>query len=52
MFGGPGFICRMLPEFVSYFRYSFHPWQQNNAELLAELDDLVDGAEAAHATRH
>jgi len=52
MFGKPGFIRKMLPEFASYFKYSFHPWQQNNAYLLAELDDLVDDAEAAYAMHH
>ncbi|MBO9469777.1 metal-dependent hydrolase [Endozoicomonas sp. G2_2] len=52
MFGKPGFIRKMLPEFASYFKYSFHPWQQNNADLLAEIDGLVDDAEAAYATHH
>jgi predicted metal-dependent hydrolase len=50
--GKPGFIRRMIPEWLSYFQYSFHPWQQNNADLLAELDELVDDAEAAYATHH
>ncbi|WP_348767812.1 metal-dependent hydrolase [uncultured Salinisphaera sp.] len=50
--GKQGFIRRMVPEWLSYFQYSFHPWQQNNAHLLAELDGLVDDAEAAYATHH
>lgn len=52
MFGRPGFIRRMLPEYLGFFRYSFHPWQQNNSHLLAELDELVDDAKAAYATHH
>lgn len=52
MLGKPGFIRRMIPEWMSYFQYSFHPWQQNNADLLAELDELVEDAEAAYATHH
>ena len=50
--GRQGYIRRLVPEFLSYFKYSFHPWQQNNAHLLAELDALVDDAEAAYATHH
>ncbi|ROO30216.1 metal-dependent hydrolase [Salinisphaera orenii] len=49
MLGKPGYLRRLLPEYLAYFRYSFHPWQQNNADLLAEIDELVDDAEAAYA---
>ncbi len=52
MLGKPGYLRRLVPEFLGYFRYSFHPWQQNNSHLLAELDELVDDAEAAYATHH
>lgn len=51
-FGRPGWLRRMTPEWLAYFKYSFHPWQQNNADLLAELDEVVDEAEAAYATHH
>ncbi len=50
--GRQGYIRRLVPEFLSYFKYSFHPWQQNNAHLLAELDALVADAETAYATHH
>lgn len=51
MLGKPGYLRRLLPEYLAYFKYSFHPWQQNNADLLAEIDELVDDAEAAYASR-
>ena len=50
--GRQGYLRRLVPEFLGYFKYSFHPWQQNNAYLLAELDALVDDAEAAYTTHH
>lgn len=51
MLGRPGYLRKLLPEYLAYFRYSFHPWQQNNADLLAEIDQLVDDAESAYAQR-
>ncbi len=50
--GRPGYLRRLVPEFLGYFRYSFHPWQQNNSHLLAELDTLVDATETAYANPH
>jgi hypothetical protein len=50
MLGRPGYLRKLLPEYLAYFKYSFHPWQQNNARLLAEIDQLVDDAEAAYAS--
>jgi predicted metal-dependent hydrolase len=50
MLGRPGYLRKLLPEYLAYFKYSFHPWQQNNADLLAEIDQLVDDAEAAYAS--
>jgi len=54
LFGKPGFIRKMLPEFASYFKYSFHPWQHNNAHRLEMIDELVAEADAAYAnsTKH
>lgn len=49
MLGNPGYLRKLLPEYLAYFKYSFHPWQQNNADLLAEIDQLVDDAESAYA---
>jgi len=49
MLGKPGYLRKLVPEYLAYFKYSFHPWQQNNAELLAEIDELVDEANSAYA---
>lgn len=51
-FAKPGYLRRMVPDFLGYFKYSFHPWQQNNTALLAEMDEVVNDAEAAYATHH
>lgn len=52
MFGRPGYLRKLVPEYLDYFKYSFHPWQQNNAHLLAELDELVGTTKAAYQQRH
>jgi len=52
MLGKPGYLRKLLPDYLAYFKYSFHPWQQNNADLLAEIDELVDDANAAYASHH
>jgi len=36
LWGKPGVIRQCLPEFVAYLRKDFHPWQQDNRQLLAE----------------
>ena len=49
LFGGPGALRKALPHYFAYFKYSFHPWQQNNAHLLSELDEIVEAAESVYA---
>ena len=34
LWGKPGVLRKCLPEFLAYFRKGFHPWQQDNRELL------------------
>lgn len=51
MLGYPGYLRRLAPEYLAYFKYSFHPWQQNNAHLLTEIDELVNDAETTYAGR-
>jgi len=51
MLGKPGYLRKLLPQYLDYFRYSFHPWQQNNVALLAEIDTLVEDTETAYAAR-
>lgn len=50
--GKPGIFRKQLPEFLDYFKYSFHPWQHDNSHRLAEIDKLVEEADAAYATKH
>lgn len=54
LFGRPGVFRRRIPEWLAYFKYSFHPWQQDNSHHLAKLDEVSEEAEAAYAaaTRH
>ena len=52
LFGRPGVLRRQLPEWASYFRYGFHPWQQNNSHHLKMIDALVEETEGAYATKH
>ncbi|WP_203140542.1 metal-dependent hydrolase [Marinobacter mangrovi] len=46
LWGKPGVLRRCLPEFLAYFRTGFHPWDQDNRELLErnlkELDTVYD----------
>ncbi|QSP93364.1 metal-dependent hydrolase [Marinobacter salinisoli] len=48
LWGRPGVLRRCLPDFLAYFRKGFHPWQQDNRDLLsqnlAELDGGVSSA--------
>ncbi|TGN41159.1 metal-dependent hydrolase [Marinobacter confluentis] len=44
LWGKPGVIRKCLPDFLAYLKKGFHPWQQDNRELidrnLSELDRL------------
>lgn len=44
LWGKPGVLRRCLPEFLGYLRRDFHPWQQDNRELLRQnLSALKSG---------
>jgi predicted metal-dependent hydrolase len=34
-FGNPGFFRQVFPAWLSFFRPSFHPWDQDNSSLIA-----------------
>lgn len=38
LFGTRGLITRMLPSFFDYFRPSFHPWDNDNGNLIEEWE--------------
>ncbi|AXQ31149.1 metal-dependent hydrolase [Solimonas sp. K1W22B-7] len=51
MFGyaeGSGYLRRMLPEFLDFFRRDFHPWQHDNSAQIEQwkqvLENLRHGA--------
>ena len=48
LFGRPGLLRRQVPEWLAYFKYSFHPWQQNNSHHIANLNELAEEAEEAY----
>ena len=41
----PGFLRQLIPEYLSYFRPGFHPWDKDNRHLL----DKIDALEARYA---
>ncbi|MFO7993086.1 MAG: metal-dependent hydrolase [Marinobacter sp.] len=34
LWGKPGILRKCLPDFLAYFREGFHPWQQDNRDLI------------------
>jgi predicted metal-dependent hydrolase len=46
LWGKPGPLRRMLPDYVRYYLPRFHPWQQDNSALVHQWK-----AEHAAATR-
>lgn len=41
LWGSPGFLRKNLGEWLDYFRPGFHPWDHDNREQLARVDDLI-----------
>lgn len=39
--GRPGVLRRALPDWLSFFRPGFHPWQHDNREFLAQAEALT-----------
>ena len=48
LFGKPGVLRKQIPEWLEFFKYSFHPWQQNNSHHIAHLNELAEEAEEAY----
>ena len=42
----PGVFRRGLRDYLDYFRPGFHPWDHDNREFLAQVDELVASVEA------
>lgn len=41
LLGKPGILRRILLPYLSYFRPSFHPWQQDDRALLAKVEQRL-----------
>lgn len=39
--GNPGALRRLVPSWLEFFRPGFHPWDQDNRELLSLADTVV-----------
>lgn len=39
--GKPGVLRRIAPEWLDFYRPSFHPWMHDNSQYLEQADDLV-----------
>lgn len=46
LWGPRGALLRALPDWLDFFRPGFHPWDHDNREYLAEIDDLVSEVES------
>lgn len=41
LWGSPGALRRIIPDWLDYFKPGFHPWDHDNAHYLADIDSLV-----------
>jgi len=41
LWGKPGVLRRMIPEWFDYFRPGFHPWDHDNRAQLARIEPLI-----------
>lgn len=42
LWGKPGILRKIIPEWLDYFRPGFHPWDHDNREFLNQVDALAD----------
>jgi len=42
LFGNPGVLKRIIPDWLDYFKPGFHPWDHDNRHLLARMDEVID----------
>lgn len=43
LYGKGGFISRLAPGYMEYFRRDFHPWQMENSALIAKWKPQIAG---------
>jgi len=46
LWGSPGVLRKMIPEWFAYFRPGFHPWDDDNRAQLARIEPLIAEIEA------
>jgi predicted metal-dependent hydrolase len=51
LLGEPGLVRRGIPEWLDYFRRSFHPWQRDNRFLLRRINEIMAEAETGPLRR-
>lgn len=49
LWGKPGVLRKMIPEWFDYFRPGFHPWDHDNRAQLARIEPLIAEIEANSA---
>lgn len=47
LWGPKGLLVDMLPQWLEYFRTDFHPWQQDDSQLITDFERLYTPASAA-----
>ena len=36
LYGRGGYLSRLAPQYLEYFRRDFHPWRRDNSALIAQ----------------
>lgn len=42
--GSPGFLRRTLPSYLRFFKPGFHPWQEDNRDLLKNWQEKIESS--------
>ena len=45
LWGSPGTLRKMIPEWFAYFRPGFHPWDDDNRAELSRITPLISEIE-------
>ncbi|WP_372864989.1 metal-dependent hydrolase [Spongiibacter sp.] len=46
LWGSPGMLRRVIPDWLDFFKPSFHPWDHDNRRFLDGVDELVSEVES------
>ena len=41
LFGWNGIVSGVIPDYLQYFRPSFHPWQEDNSSMIARWKEIL-----------